>query len=235
MIIKCIIPAQNEEATIGAVVSNLLKAKTNDLSFSEIIVVDNASNDNTRFKAEEAGARVEFEEEKGYGAACLKGIEKLGETDIVVFVDGDGSDKVSEWLYLVDEVIHNDVDMVIGSRLLKNKSEKKLPFHQAFGNKLSSFLLGIMYKQRFTDLGPFRAIKAKVLYDLDMQDRDFGWTVEMQIKALRKGYKVSEIPVTYYDRLAGESKVSGTLRGSFLAGKKILTLIFRDIISSSSK
>ena len=218
-----IIPALNEEETIGDVLE--------ELKGNKVIVVDNGSEDDTAKIAREKGGKVIFEQQRGYGAACLKGISKA-KADILIFLDADGSDRIDEWQLLANHIIENNYDLVIGSRLLKRNPV--LPVHQRFGNKLAGFLISLIYKQKVTDLGPFRAIKKTSLDKLNMQDKDFGWTVEMQLKAFRYGLKVKEVPVSYYDRKGGKSKISGTLKGSFLAGKKILSLIFKELVWKKS-
>ncbi len=226
--IKVVIPALNEEANVGGVVSSIPK----DL-VSEVVVVDNGSTDQTAAKAREAGATVVAQPVRGYGNACLKGMEYLRslplseQPDILVFLDADGSDVPAQMQELIAPIVEQDYDMVIGSRALGERAAGSMTPPQLFGNWLASTLLRIIYGHRFTDLGPFRAIKWEELLDLDMRDRDFGWTVEMQVKAVRDGLKCTEIPVDYLKRGGGKSKVSGTIKGTILAGYKILFTIFR--------
>ena len=198
----------------------------------EVIVVDNGSKDNTIIAASRAGATVLEEPERGYGAACLKGIEyvkeNFPETDIIVFIDGDYSDYPEELVKVIEPLLKSDIDMVIGSRVLGNREKGSLTPVQRFGNWLSCKLIRLLYNEHFTDLGPFRAIRLGKLIELDMQDRNYGWTVEMQIKAAKNKLNSTEVPVNYRNRI-GKSKVSGTIKGSILAGSKILYTIFTNI------
>lgn len=224
-IIKVIIPALNEEKSIGKVLSDIPK----DL-VKEVIVVDNASTDKTAEKAAENGATVLSQPIKGYGNACLKGIDYVSQsddkTDIIVFIDGDYSDYPEEMPNLVNPIIDNEYDMVIGSRALGNRERKSMTFPQIFGNWLATSLLKLFYKVSFTDLGPFRAIRYSSLLEIGMVDRTYGWTVEMQLKAAKYGLRCTEVPVNYKQRI-GVSKVSGTVKGTVMAGYKILWTIFR--------
>ena len=229
MNIVAIIPAVNEEETVATVVSGFLSREHSTAQLSKIVVVDNGSTDKTSSKAREAGAEVVYEPKMGYGSACLKGIESALDSDVVVFIDADGSDDPTEWVSLVEPILQDKFDFVVGSRVLGDSLNTGLLPHAKFGNLLATRLLSLIYNFRFTDLGPFRAIRTASLLELDMQDRDFGWTVEMQIKALRKGLRICELPVSYQKRLGGESKVAGTLKGSFLAGCKILNLVFKEL------
>jgi len=200
----------------------------------EVIVANNGSTDSTAEVARKFGATVVAENERGYGAACLKAIEYIKnknlsadrqDYDIVVFIDGDYSDYPEEMNRVVEPIINNDYDLVIGSRMT-GKREKGAMLPQAiFGNWLASFLIKLFWKYNFTDLGPFRAIKYSSLIKLNMQDRNFGWTVEMQIKAAKQKMKTIEVPVSYRKRI-GQSKVTGTVKGSVKASIKILYLIF---------
>ena len=226
---KCrvIIPALNEEDAIAKVIQDIPK----DI-VEEVIVVDNGSNDKTVEFAERAGATVLTESLRGYGAACLKGIkyvkENYPDTPIIVFLDADYSDHPEELPQVIAPILQDDVDMVIGSRALGESEKGSLTPVQAFGNWLSAVLLRIIYRAHFTDLGPFRAIKLDKLLELNMQDKNYGWTVEMQVKAAKKKLKFTEVPVKYRNRI-GTSKVSGTVKGSILAGYKILLTIFKNV------
>ena len=223
--IVVIIPAFNEEESLPKVIADIPKF------VDEIIVANNGSTDKTEEVAKSLGVTVLNEYEKGYGAACLKAIEhiKNKQIDIVVFLDGDYSDHPQEMDLIVEPIINNEVDLVIGSRML-GKREKGAMLPQAvFGNWLSAFLIKLFWNYNFTDLGPFRAIKYSSLQKLKMQDRNFGWTVEMQIKAAKHKMKCKEVPVSYRKRI-GKSKVTGTIRGTVKASVKILYLIFASLI-----
>ena len=222
MSIGLIIPALNEAASIGQVISAIPP-----LANLEIVVVDNGSTDQTAQIARENGATVLAQPHKGYGRACLMGIDyfkkKYDKPDTIVFMDGDFSDYPSDIIRLLEE-INNGADIVIGSRAMGNSEKKSMTSVQRFGNWLSSKLLYLRWQVSVTDLGPFRAIKWEKLLALEMKDKTYGWTVEMQAKALKKDYNYVEIPVNYRERI-GVSKVSGTLKGAFLAGYKILFTI----------
>ncbi len=226
-VIDVIIPAQNEEQSIGLVLANMPKGL-----IREVIVCNNASTDRTAWVAQENGATVLDEPEAGYGSACLKGISYLQQKpvseqpDIVVFMDADYSDYPEEMPTLIRPILEENVDLVIGSRVLGDVQRGAMQPQQIFGNWLATNLIRLFYSYHFTDLGPFRAIQFKKLLELDMEDRDFGWTVEMQVKAAKMGFRTKEVPVSYRRRI-GMSKVSGTVRGSLLAGHKILWTIFK--------
>lgn len=222
--IAVIIPAFNEELSIKNVLADIPDI------VDEIIVVDNGSTDKTPIVSKKYGATVLFEEERGYGAACLKGLEYVFQKDysIIVFLDGDYSDYPGELSSIVDPIINENVDLVIGSRL-KGKSQKGALLPQAiFGNWLACILIRLFWNYDFSDLGPFRAIKTSKLKELDMKDRNFGWTIEMQIKASKLGLRTTEVPVSYRKRI-GKSKVTGTLSGTIKASYKILYLIFSSL------
>ena len=224
MKIYVVVPAFNEEASIGKVVKDIPR----DL-ITEVIVVNNASSDNTVAVAEAAGATVLTEMEQGYGAACLKGlayIRQKNDANMVVFIDGDYSDYPQQMPLLINPIINEDYDMVIGSRALGERDEGSMMPQQVFGNWLATTLIKLLYNYRFTDLGPFRAIKWEALEQIAMQDRDYGWTVEMQVKAAKLGMKCTEVPVDYRKRI-GKSKIAGTVKGTILAGYKILYTIFK--------
>ncbi|MCZ4318845.1 glycosyltransferase family 2 protein [Aequorivita viscosa] len=224
--IKVIIPAYNEEDSIGKVI-----AEIPDI-VSEIIVVNNNSTDNTANAAELAGATVLFEPKAGYGNACLKGMEYVASfneqqyPDIIVFLDGDYSDYPSELTKIVAPIIEDDIDFVVGARVKKLRETGSMTFPQRFGNGLATKLMTLIFNSKFTDLGPFRAIKYEKLLALNMEDKTYGWTVEMQLKALKKNYSYVEVPVNYRNRI-GVSKVSGTVKGAIFAGVKILSWIFK--------
>lgn len=226
-IIDVIIPAYNEEESIGLVLADIPKGLVRD-----VIVCDNGSTDQTAEAARLAGATVVEEKRKGYGSACLKAIEYLKQQpesqwpDIVVFLDADYSDHPEEMPQVLAPIIERACDMCIGSRSLGTSQPGAMMPQQIFGNWLATNLIQLIYNYRFTDLGPFRAIRFTQLLALDMRDQDFGWTVEMQVKAAKKKMCCEEVPVRYRKRV-GVSKVSGTLRGSILAGHKILWTIFK--------
>ncbi|MEC8723836.1 MAG: glycosyltransferase family 2 protein [Bacteroidota bacterium] len=222
--VNVIIPALNESAAISKVIGDIPDF------VQEIIVVDNGSTDTTAEMAKNAGATVLHESKKGYGHACLKGLDYLKnldkKTDIVVFLDGDYSDYPEQMLDVIAPITDNNMDFVLGSRK-KNLSEKgAMQPQQRFGNWLATRLMTLFFNSKFTDLGPFRAIKYEVLNSLDMRDKTYGWTVEMQLKILKQKFTYCEIPVKYRNRI-GVSKVSGTLKGTIFAGVKILSWIFK--------
>jgi len=223
--VDVIIPVYNEEGSIGLVIGDIPKEIVN-----EVVVVNNLSTDNSVEVAKRAGATVVDQDKRGYGNACLKGIEyvdaKAVKPYILVFLDGDYSDHPEELPALLKPIIEDDYDLVIGSRTT-GKQEKGTMLPQAvFGNFLATSLIRLFYGFTFTDLGPFRVIKYESLKSLEMQDTTFGWTVEMQVKALKKGLKCTEVPVSYRKRI-GVSKITGTLTGTVKAGYKIIWTIFK--------
>ena len=222
--VNVIIPALNESDAISKVIGDIPDF------VQEIIVVDNGSTDTTAEMAKNAGATVLHESKKGYGRACLKGLDYLKnsdqKTDIVVFLDGDYSDYPEQMSDIITPITDNNTDFVLGSRK-RNLSEKgAMQPQQRFGNWLATRLMTLFFNSKFTDLGPFRAIKYEVLNSLDMRDQTYGWTVEMQLKILKQKSTYCEIPVKYRNRI-GVSKVSGTLKGTIFAGVKILSWIFK--------
>ena len=222
--IRVIIPAFNEEASIAKVISEIPNSVT------EIVVVSNNSTDNTISNAEKAGATVLSESKKGYGYACLCGIDYISKQskkpEIIVFIDGDYSDYPEELNKLVKPILEQDMDLVIGARTKELREPGSMTPQQVFGNKLATFLMKVLFGAKFTDLGPFRAIKYDKLMQLQMEDKTYGWTVEMQLKTIRKKFKYTEVPVRYKKRI-GVSKVSGTVKGTIFAGIKILAWIFK--------
>jgi glycosyltransferase involved in cell wall biosynthesis len=222
--IVVIIPAYNEENSIAKVVNDIPRGLVD-----EVVVVNNNSNDDTDLNARNAGATVLHEDRPGYGYACLKGIEYIKQLqplpDIVVFIDADYSDHPEEMPLLVQPII-DGMEMVIGSRALGKKEKGSMTPQQVFGNWLATGLLKVIYGISYTDLGPFRAIRFDKLLEIDMQDTTYGWTVEMQLKAAKLKMKIIEVPVNYRKRI-GFSKISGTLKGTVLAGYKIITTIFK--------
>jgi glycosyltransferase involved in cell wall biosynthesis len=226
-IIDVIIPAYNEERSIGSVIQDIPKEWVRD-----VLVCNNASTDRTAEVAQEAGATVLHQPLKGYGNACLKGMEYLTnkplpeQPDIVVFLDGDYSDYPQELPNVVRPILEQNMDMVIGSRALGDLESGAMQPQQIFGNWLATNLIQLLYNYHFTDLGPFRAIRWEALKALEMADKNFGWTVEMQVKAAKQKLRCTEVPVNYRKRI-GVSKVSGTVKGTFMAGYKILWTIFK--------
>lgn len=220
--ISVIIPVFNEEKSLPSVIGDLPHE-----ILHEIIIVDNASTDNSAHIAEGLGCRVVRENQRGYGQACLAGIAALDpKTDIVVFIDGDYSDHPDQLPELIQPILSHEHDFVIGSRALGDREKGAMTPQATYGNILACFLMKIFWGIRYTDLGPFRAITLRALEQIQMTDRDFGWTIEMQIRAVEEGLRITEIPVNYRRRI-GTSKISGTVKGTILAGYKILTTIFK--------
>lgn len=216
--VSVIIPVLNEEASIGRVLEAIPPW------VQEVLVVDNGSRDQTVKEARQRGARVLSEPRRGYGSACLKGMAAMNRPDVVVFLDGDFSDFPEEMAALVEPIARDHADMVLGSRVLGRREAGALTPQARFGNWLACTLMQGLWSFHYTDLGPFRAIRHDALERLGMRDPDYGWTVEMQIKALRQGLRVTEVPVSYRRRI-GKSKVSGTIRGVIGAGSIILGTI----------
>jgi glycosyltransferase involved in cell wall biosynthesis len=223
MRIVVIIPALDEERSLPRVLAEIPQPLA-----SEVLVVDNGSRDRTAEVAKAAGATVLSEPRAGYGQACLTGIAYLAKEppDVVVFVDGDYSDRASEMTGLLQPILAGRADFVIGSRVLGQRERGALAPHARWGNWLATRMIQLLYGYRFTDLGPFRAIRYETLLALDMQDRDYGWTAEMQAKAARSGVRAVEVPISYHRRI-GKSKITGTVKGTVMAGYKILTTILR--------
>ena len=225
MIVDVIIPAFNEEEAVGHVVRDIPTELVR-----EVVVVNNASSDRTRQRAEEAGATVLDQPLRGYGNACLMGIAHLRDKerrpDVVVFLDGDHSDHPEELPRLLAPIAEDQADLVIGSRALGTRERGSMTPQQVFGNRLACTLMRWLYGVHYTDLGPFRAIRWEALERLGMQDRNYGWTVEMQVKAARQRLPYAEVPVDYRRRI-GFSKVSGTLKGTIMAGYKIIATILK--------
>ena len=223
-IIDVVIPAYNEEESVPLVVRDI------PIFVRNIIVVNNNSTDNTAVNAKLAGAIVVDQPLQGYGNACLKGIEFLKDLDInpdiIVFLDADYSDHPEELSIVIKPIVEDGIDMVIGSRALGNREDGSMMPQQRFGNWLATRLIRLFYRQKFTDLGPFRALKFDKLLELNMQDKTYGWTVEMQVKAVKQKMSFCEVPVSYRKRI-GVSKITGTIKGTFLAGYKIITTIIK--------
>ncbi len=220
--VTVIIPALNEEKSIGSVLNAIPRNLVN-----EIIVVDNGSSDRTANVARHCGARVVSEPERGYGSACLAGIAEITtDCEIVAFVDADFSDFPEDLEKLLQPIYENKADMVIGTRTATAESRNALTPQQRYGNRLATTLVRAFFGHRYSDLGPFRVIRRDALDRLGMIDRNYGWTIEMQIKAVRKKLHIAEVPVRYRIRI-GRSKISGTVKGTILAGAKIIYTIFK--------
>lgn len=226
--IVVIIPALNEEATIGVVLDDIPDW------VDEMIVVDNGSTDDTATIAAEHGARVVAEPHPGYGAACLRGIAVAQSADIIVFLDADFSDVPADMHDLVDPIIQRQADITISDRTATSEGRQALSAQQLCGNRLACLLMRMFWGYAFHDLGPFRAIRKSSLDALAMADKDFGWTIEMQIKAIIRGLSIIQVPVQYRQRLAGRSKISGTVSGVIRAGTKILYVVFREALRRKS-
>jgi glycosyltransferase involved in cell wall biosynthesis len=222
--IRLVIPAYNEAASIGLVVGDVPKRWVR-----QTIVVNNNSSDNTVEVAAQAGATVLTETRRGYGRACLTGLEHIrqqGGCDIVVFLDGDYSDHPEEMGALLQPILDGRADMVIGCRTKHKREPGSMTPQQRFGNWLAVFLIRLLFRHRYTDLGPFRAITWQALEQINMQDTNYGWTVEMQVKAVKLGLRCVDVPVSYRRRI-GVSKISGTIKGTIMAGYKIILTIFK--------
>ena len=217
--IAVLIPALDEEESIGAVVGSM------PAWVDRIVVVDNGSRDATAERARCAGAEVVSETKRGYGSACLAGMKQLRDVSLVVFCDGDGANDPVDMALLVEPLLEGHADLVIGSRTLGQAEMRALSPVQRFGNALACCLMRWFWRRRFTDLGPFRAITGEALTRLDMRETAMGWTIEMQVKALRAGLRVDEVPVACRRRVAGRSKISGSFIGSIKAGSRILYVI----------
>lgn len=221
--VAVILPALNEEESLGRVLGALPPV-------DRVIVVDNGSTDATAQIAVDAGAQVIAEPRRGYGSACLAGLAELAASElkpaVVAFLDADASDDPGLLPQLVEPILSDEFDFVLGSRMRGEREPGAMPPVAAFGNHFASWLMRTFWKAPYTDLGPFRAIRYERLVDLGMLDRDYGWTIEMQMKALRHGLRILEVPVPYRRRI-GQSKISGTVRGSFAAGTKILLTLAR--------
>jgi len=223
MNVSVVIPALNEEEPIAGVVRECLATKIPN----EIIVVDNGSDDRTADRAREAGARV-VTAPRGYGRACAAGVRAvLPQSEIIVFLDGDGSDCPEFMNQLVDPIAAGKFDFVIGSRTRGQREPGSMNFQQIFSGRLAGWLMSILYGVRYTDMCPFRAIRRDMLEKLSMKEETYGWNLEMQMKAARTGLRILEVPVNHRCRTGGISKVSGTLRGTFVAGARIIATFLR--------
>jgi glycosyltransferase involved in cell wall biosynthesis len=222
--IDVVIPAFNEESSLPLVLSAIPRPPV-----QRVVVVDNNSTDTTARVGAAGGAVVVKETRPGYGSACLRGLAYLRQNhppDIVVFLDADYSDHPEELPHLVAPIVEDDADLVIGSRVLGNREPGALLPQARAGNLLACWMIRLLYRHRYTDLGPFRAIRWTALEELHMNDPDFGWTAEMQVKALRHGLRAIDVPVSYRQRI-GVSKITGTIRGTVLAGYKIVWTVLR--------
>jgi len=219
--VSVVIPTHNEAQSIGRVLADLPPELV-----TEVLVVDSNSTDGTPEIAARMGARVLREPRRGYGRACLTGLANANTPDVVVFLDGDYSDRPAELPLLLAPIIEGGADITLGSRLHGRNSAGALPWHQVFGNRLAASLIGLLYGLKISDLGPFRAARAEVLRALALEETTYGWAVEMILKGALAGYRVVEVPVSYYPRI-GQSKISGTLKGTVGAGWFILSLIVR--------
>jgi glycosyltransferase involved in cell wall biosynthesis len=219
--VSVVIPTRNECASIGLVLADLAASIV-----TEVIVVDANSTDGTPEIAAAAGARVINESRRGYGRACLTGIANAASPDIIVFLDGDYSDRPAELPILLAPILEGHADIALGSRLAGARTKDALPWHQAFGNWLAARLIGILYSVRITDLGPFRAARAETLRALALEQNTYGWAVEMILKGGIQGFRIVEVPVSYFPRI-GKSKITGTFRGTVGAAWFILSLIVR--------
>ena len=229
MNVSVVIPALNEEEPIAAVVRECAVTKVPN----EIIVVDNGSNDRTADRARDAGARV-ITAPRGYGRACAAGARAVApECEVIVFLDGDGSDCPEFMPLLVDPIARGEYDFVIGSRTRGQREPGSMNFQQVFSGKLAGWLMSILYNVRYTDMCPFRAIRRETLEKLSMREETYGWNLEMQMKAARSGLRILEVPVNHRRRAGGVSKVSGTLRGTFVAGARIITTFLRIAFQSN--
>ena len=218
-----VIPALDEQDSLPSTLDRVPRGM-----YRSVIVADNGSRDRTAQVAREHGATVVWEPERGYGAACLRAIDALPDgIEAVVFMQADGSEEPEEAGSLLSPIYEGRAELVIGSRALGRPDRGALPSHQALGNRLAVALIRTLYGHRYTDLGPYRAIRVDSLRRLEMQDRSYGWTAEMQIKALKCGLRVLEDPVSYQNRTAGAGKVSGSLKGSLAAGAKIIWTVAR--------
>jgi len=221
MRVSVVIPTRNEASALGHVLADLPAGFV-----TEVLVVDSNSTDGTPEVAERMGARVIHEPRRGYGQACLTGIAHASSPDVIVFLDGDYSDRPAELPHLLAPIIEERADITIGSRLAGRRARGAMPWHAAFGNRLAAFLINVLFRQRITDLGPFRAARADVLRQLGLEETTYGWAVEMILKGALQDFRVVEVPVSYHPRI-GESKISGTVRGTVGAAWFIFSRILR--------
>ena len=229
--ISVVIPALNEQEVIARAVAAIPRELV-----SEVIVVDNGSTDRTAEEAQRAGARVVIEPARGYGRACRRGVDSVSaDCDIIVQMDADLSDDPGEMPLLVGPLIEQGYDLVLGSRIMGSREEKSMTAAQLFGSRLASFMIRLIYGVRYTDMGPFRAITRSALARLDLREQTYGWSIEMQTKAAARGLRVKEVPVSWRNRAAGESKVAGTITGSVRAGFRIVWTILRVAVAEMGR
>jgi glycosyltransferase involved in cell wall biosynthesis len=221
MRVSVIIPTRNEAAALSHVLADLPVGLV-----EEVLVVDSSSTDGTPEVAARMGARVIAEPRRGYGQACLTGIAHASSPDVIVFLDGDYSDRPAELPNLLAPIVEGRADITVGSRLAGPRARRAMPWHSAFGNRMAAALINVLFGQRITDLGPFRAVRADILPQLALEERTYGWAVEMILKGALQGYRVVELPVSYYPRI-GESKISGTVKGTMGAAWFIFSRILR--------
>jgi glycosyltransferase involved in cell wall biosynthesis len=225
-----VIPCLNEEAAIGPCVRQIvdtIAGNTLPIDITTIMVVDNGSSDETAQVANDAGATVIRESMRGYGRACLTGVEAAGNVDLIILMDGDGSDHFEEVVSLLDPLLRGEADLVIGSRIRGSHDPGSLSPQQILGNRIATSLFALLYRVRLTDIGPFRVIRREHLLALRMSEMTYGWSIEMIAKAVRSGLRVQEVPVSYRNRTGGVSKVSGNLKASVGAGIRIIGAILR--------
>jgi len=228
--VSVVIPALDEEESIAGVVRECLATTIPD----EVVVVDNGSTDSTAARAKDAGARVASESNAGYGRACAAGVRAVSpESKIIVFLDGDGSDCPEFMSQLVDPIATGNFDFVIGSRTRGQREPGSMNFQQVFAGRFAGWLIRILYGVRYTDMSPFRAIRRDALEKLAMKEETYGWNLEMQMKAARRGLRILEVPVNHRCRAGVISKVSGTFRGTFLAGARIIATFLRIALASN--
>ncbi|MEJ7837826.1 MAG: glycosyltransferase family 2 protein [Thermomicrobiales bacterium] len=225
-----VIPCLNEEEAIGPCVANIvsfINQQTLTIDIQSILVVDNGSTDDTAQVATDAGATVIMESRRGYGRACLTGVEAANGTDLIILMDGDGSDRFEDIVSLVEPLLRDEADLVIGSRIRGSHDPGSLSPQQILGNRIATTLFGLLYRVRLTDIGPFRVIRREHLLALGMSEMTYGWSIEMIAKSVRSGLRVLEVPVSYRNRSGGVSKVSGNFKASIRAGVRIIGAILR--------
>jgi len=232
--VTVIIPALNEAGNIGALVGEIIGLEIPGAALS-VLVADNGSSDGTAEEARQSGARVVSEARRGYGFACAAGVAAAGEAEILVFLDGDFSASPGDLTIVLGPILAGKADLVQGSREQGGVAPGAMPAHQRLGNRLAARVINLIFGVKLTDLGPYRAIRRDCLLDLDMREMTYGWPTEMTVKAIKRSYRLLEVPVHFHPRRAGKSKVSGTLRGSLLAAWFILGVTLRIAVSQGHK